>query len=94
MANINWLEHATAFDFGEVSHYDNKTLKIIKNKGGEWEVRISNYNIDSFGTPVDMIALPVNLRAFYIDRIHFKTKEEALAAWELHCKFIQIQFTF
>lgn len=90
---IDWLEHASGFDFGEVPHYE-KPLKILLNKFGEWETKVGNYNIDKFGVPVDMVICPKNLREVYLERITFKTKEEALAAWELHCKIIQITFTF
>jgi hypothetical protein len=87
---FNWAEHATAYSVGQSEHYA-VDIKIFLNKSNEWECKMGHYNVSKQGVVIDTIATPKQLRALYLKDTYFKTKEEALAAWETHCKIIGIK---
>lgn len=87
---FNWAEHATKYSLGINPHYKDEII-IFLNKSNEWECKMGHYNVSKQGVVIDTIATPKQLRALYIQDTYFKTKEEALRAWETHCKIIGIK---
>lgn len=87
---FNWAENATKYSLGVNPHYEDEII-IFLNKFKEWECKIGFYNVTKQGVVLDIVRTPKKLQDKYISDTYFKTKDEALTAWETHCKIIGIK---